>query len=142
MPPLPAVRFRVVASTSIRFKSGSPSVPLVPIQIVLQAVQVQNHLTEVFGYAEDNLRFLYSSFREVNIAAPAGPSPELARACSMMAIVLGTVPLHGICTRLVAQSMEIGAHIGQIARAWARNRCAVYYFYVARWKEARECRNL
>jgi len=101
----------------------------------LQAVKLHNHLTEIHGFRAENVAFLYSSLREVNLGHPAGPSLELGRALAMMSVVLGTIPLHGACAGLLGRAVEIAGGLSRLARAVVLSRCAIYPLYIARWKE-------
>ena len=108
-------------------------------QLRIAATRVQNRLTEVFIYQEDALRCLDSGLREINTAEPAGKSPELGRAYAVLAVVLGTVPLHGVCrtwSRRAVQVTEASGNPG--ALAYVLSRVAVYDLYVAHWEVGSE----
>ena len=98
----------------------------------IAATRVQNRLTEVAIYHEDALGCLDSGFRELNTAEPAGQSPELGRAYAVLAVVLGTIPLHSICrawSRRALAATEAAGQPGPLA--YVLSRVAVYDLGVA-----------
>ncbi len=102
----------------------------------LQATRVLNRITEVCIYGEDALGCLDSGLRELNTAEPAGPSAELGRAYAAMSIVLGTVPLHGICQAWTERALRVVTESGSPgAEAYVLSRVGVYDIYIARWVE-------
>ncbi len=105
----------------------------------LQATRVLNRLTEIHIYAEDALGCLDSGLRELNIAEPVGPSAELGRAYAILAVVLGTVPLHRICRVWAERALEVTEAAGNTAAlAYVLSRVAIYGMYVCDWPTAEQ----
>ncbi len=96
-----------------------------------------NRLTEVHLYREEALAGLDRGLREINMAQAAGAPGELARACAMMSVVLGSVPLRGIAGGLAERALrEVQGQPLNSAVAFAHSRAGVYQIYVANWPEA------
>lgn len=101
----------------------------------LMATRVQNRLTEVAIYREDALGCLDSGLRELNTSEPAGQSAELGRAYAVLAIVLGTIPLHSICRAWCRRALDAAEAAGNpTALAYVLSRVGVYDLYIARWE--------
>ncbi len=93
-----------------------------------------NRLTEAAIYAEDALSCLDLGLRELNMAEPSGPSPELGRAYALMAVVLGTIPLHRISQAWTARALVVSEPAGEtVELAYALSRVGVYEIYIAEW---------
>jgi class 3 adenylate cyclase/tetratricopeptide (TPR) repeat protein len=91
------------------------------------ATRVQNRITEVAIYQEDALGCLDSGLRELNTAEPLGPTAELGRAYAVLAVVLGSVPLHRVARAWCRRALDAADAIGQpVARAYVLSRVAVY----------------
>jgi len=58
----------------------------------LEAGHLMTRLNEVYVFQQDAVRVVWSAFRLVNLLEPAGPSPDLARACIIMATILNATP--------------------------------------------------
>ncbi|MEZ4474521.1 MAG: AAA family ATPase [bacterium] len=102
---------------------------------LLAAARLENKFSEIAVFREENLRCLYAALRQLNLAYPAGPSPELGRAYAVMSTMLGTVPLPGIADAWVQRARETADRLdGRLDQAWIWNRCACYELYRGRWE--------
>ena len=100
----------------------------------LAAVRVHNRFSEIAVFAEESIGCVYSALRELNLAEPAGPTPELGRAYAVMSIILGTVPLPRVADAWVGRAIETADQLEQkLHRAWIYSRCGAYELYRARW---------
>lgn len=105
----------------------------------IEAVRVQNRLTEVHIYNEDAVRCLDSGLRELNTAEPAGQSPELGRAYAILACILGTIPLNGVAREWAKRALAaVEASDQSTALSYVLSRVGVYNLYVAHWDVAVE----
>ena len=103
----------------------------------LALTRVLNRLTEVAIYGEDALSCLDVGLRELNMAEPSGPSPELGRAYAVMAVVIGTIPLHRVARAWTARALTVSEPSGETPElAYALSRVGVYEIYVADWANA------
>ncbi len=103
------------------------------------ATRVLNRLTEIHIYAEDAAGCLDSGLRELNVAEPAGNSPELGKAYAVMAVVLGSVPqLRGLANRWAARAIDVTERAvgANAALAYVLSRVAIVDLYDARWADA------
>ena len=98
-----------------------------PPEESLEASRAYMRLTEVFWFANDVPALVHASLQALNQAEQAGPSPELARAYSIMCLAAGSVPIHPL-----AQAYARRAE--QTARphrpAMAPGLCALYHLRV------------
>ncbi len=101
----------------------------------MEAVRVQAKLTEIAGFRDDKVGFMYSSMKEVNLAAPVGPSPELGLALGMMANVMGTIPMAKVAASLRTKALAIAEAASQLAGAYIYSRCSVSELYGGQWDE-------
>ncbi|MCB9548272.1 MAG: AAA family ATPase [Myxococcales bacterium] len=102
---------------------------------LLAAARLENKFSEIAVFREENLRCLYAALRQLNLAYPTGPSPELGRAYAVMSTMLGTVPLPGIADAWVERARETAAQLeSRLDQAWIWNRCACYELYRGRWE--------
>ncbi|WP_434301423.1 protein kinase domain-containing protein [Corallococcus exiguus] len=93
-------------------------------------------LTDAFIYAQEALPVLWSGLRMLNLCEPAGPTPELARGYTVMAVVAGTVPVHRVADAWVKRAQEVAESVGRPADlAYVLNRNAVCAVYQARWQD-------
>lgn len=102
-----------------------------------RAMELRNRLTEIAGYKNDGLGFLYCGLAEVNLAETLGPSVELGRAYAMMSIVLGALPLHRLCQRWADRAMELAdGHQRPLIEAYLLSRVGVARLYQSAWAVA------
>ncbi|NBD14446.1 AAA family ATPase [Corallococcus sp. c25j21] len=93
-------------------------------------------LTDAFIYAQEALPVLWSGLRMLNLCEPAGPTPELARGYTVMAVVAGTVPLHRVADAWVKRAQEVAERVGRPADlAYVLNRNAVCAVYQGHWDD-------
>jgi eukaryotic-like serine/threonine-protein kinase len=93
-------------------------------------------LTDAFIYAQEALPVLWSGLRMLNLCEPAGPTPELARGYTVMAVVAGTVPLHRVADAWVKRAHEVAEAVGRpVDLAYVLNRNAVCAVYQGRWQD-------
>lgn len=105
----------------------------------LALTRVLNRLTEVAIYGEDALSCLDVGLRDLNTAEPSGPSPELGQAYAVMAVVLGTIPLHRISRAWTARALQVSEPSGHtVELAYALSRVGVYEIYIADWTSAEQ----
>ncbi len=102
----------------------------------LAAVRIYTVFSEIGFFTEQPLDTLYASLRQLNLAVPVGPTPELAQAYANMATMVGAIPIRGVATAWGERSREIGDAVGDAqGRAWAYCRSAVVELYFGRWAE-------
>ncbi|RKG84952.1 serine/threonine-protein kinase [Corallococcus terminator] len=93
-------------------------------------------LTDAFIYAQEALPVLWSGLRMLNLCEPAGPTPELARGYTVMAVVAGTVPVHRVADAWVKRAQDVAESVGRPSDlAYVLNRNAVCAVYQARWQD-------
>ncbi len=76
------------------------------------AMRVQERMSELFIYAEQTVPLMWSGLKVVNLGAPLGDTPELARGYSLMTVLIGSVPLHGLATRYAEYALQIADRAG------------------------------
>ena len=102
-----------------------------------RAMELRNRLTEIAGYKNDAMGFLYCGLAELNLAETLGPSVELGRAYAMMSIVLGALPMHSVCQRWADQAMELAQeHDRPLVEAYLLSRVGVSRLYQSAWQVA------
>ncbi|MBU8896652.1 serine/threonine-protein kinase PknK [Corallococcus sp. H22C18031201] len=93
-------------------------------------------LTDAFIYAQEALPVLWTGLRTLNLCEPAGPTPELARGYTNMAVVAGTVPVRVVADAWAKRAREVAERVGEPSDlAYVLNRNAVYGAYMARWDD-------
>ncbi|RKH58922.1 serine/threonine-protein kinase [Corallococcus llansteffanensis] len=93
-------------------------------------------LTDAFIYAQEAMPVLWSGLRMLNLCEPAGPSPELARGYTVMAVVAGTVPVRRVADAWVRRAREVAESVGRpVDLAYVLNRNAVCAVYQAHWED-------
>ncbi|RYZ42295.1 MAG: serine/threonine-protein kinase PknK, partial [Myxococcaceae bacterium] len=82
------------------------------------------------------LPVLWSGLRMLNLCEPAGPTPELARGYTVMAVVAGTVPVHRVADAWVKRAQDVAESVGRPSDlAYVLNRNAVCAVYQAHWQD-------
>jgi tetratricopeptide (TPR) repeat protein len=110
-----------------------------PPEECLEASRAYMRLTEVFWFANDVPALVHAGIQALNQAERAGPSPELARAYSIMCLAAGSIPLHPLARMYARRALEIARTSGQLwPLAYVRFITSVYRMGAARWEEAEE----
>jgi class 3 adenylate cyclase/tetratricopeptide (TPR) repeat protein len=105
----------------------------------LEASRAYMRLTEVFWFANDVPAPVHASIQALNLAEQAGPSPELARAYSIMCLAAGSVPIHPLARSYARQAEQTARRVGQLwPLGYVRFITCVYMIGAARWKEVHE----
>jgi eukaryotic-like serine/threonine-protein kinase len=93
-------------------------------------------LTEVFWFANDVPALVHASLQALNLAERAGPSPELARAYSIMCLAAGSVPIHPLAQAYARRAEQTARRVGQLwPLGYVRFITCVYLIGAARWAE-------
>ena len=80
----------------------------------LEASRAYMRLTEVFWFANDVPALVHASLQALNLAEQAGPSPELARAYSIMCLAAGSVPIHPLARAYALRAEQTARRTGQL----------------------------
>ena len=105
----------------------------------LEASRAYIRLTEVFWFANDVPPLVHAGIRALNLAERAGPSPELARAYSIMCLAAGSIPIHPLARAYARRAEQTARHTGQLwPLAYVRFITCVYNIGAARWAEVQE----
>jgi tetratricopeptide (TPR) repeat protein len=93
-------------------------------------------LTDIFLFAQDMPRLLWSGLKMLNIWEPLGPSPSLARGYAMMSLITSLPPTHSIADIWLRRSQEMAEQVGTpIDVAYVLTRNAASSIGTARWEE-------
>ena len=76
-----------------------------------EAMRVQERVTEAFIYGEQPLQLFWSGLKVLNMGNPVGVSRELARAYSLMAVIVGSVPLHKLARSWAERGLELAREL-------------------------------
>ena len=110
-----------------------------PPEESLEASRAYMRLTEVFWFANDVPALVHASLQALNQAEQAGPSPELARAYSIMCLAAGSVPIHPLARAYAHRAEQTARHTGQLwPLGYVRFITCVYLIGAARWAELDE----
>src|SRR5512132_595931 len=102
----------------------------------MEASRTYMRLTEVFWCANDVPALVHASLQALNRAEQAGPSPELARAYSIMCLAAGSVPIHPLARAYALRAEQTARRIGQLwPLGYVRFITCVYLIGAARWAE-------
>ena len=105
----------------------------------LEASRAYMRLTEVFWFANNVPSLVHAGIQALNLAERAGPSPELARAYSIMCLAAGSIPIHPLARAYARRAEQTARHTGQL---WplgdVRFITCVYKIGAARWAELHE----
>ena len=105
----------------------------------LEASRAYLRLTEVFWFANDVPALVHASIQALNQAEGAGPSPELARAYSIMCLAAGSVPIHRLARAYARRAEQTARRAGQLwPLGYVRFITCVYLIGAARWAELHE----
>jgi eukaryotic-like serine/threonine-protein kinase len=105
----------------------------------LEASRAYMRLTEVFWFANDVPALVHASLQALNLAERAGPSPELARAYSIMCLAAGSVPIHPLARAYALRAEQTARRTGQLwPLGYVRFITCVYEIGAARWAELDE----
>jgi class 3 adenylate cyclase/tetratricopeptide (TPR) repeat protein len=105
----------------------------------LEASRAYMRLTEVFWFANDVPALIHASLQALNQAERAGPSPELARAYSIMCLAAGSVPIHPLARAYALRAEQTARRAGQLwPLGYVRFITCVYKIGAARWVELDE----
>ena len=106
-------------------------------QTLLEAAHAYEGLTQIYYFANEPMLSLYSAFRSLNLAEPAGPSPELARGYITVGAITGFVPLHRLakmyCTRALKATRQLN---DASADMWVWLGAGMYYAGIGRRQRA------
>jgi hypothetical protein len=72
-----------------------------------EASQAYDRLLQIFYYGGRQLEMLYATFKTLNLAELAGPSPELAMAYSIAHAVAGIIPLRSLADGYLERANDI-----------------------------------
>ena len=93
-------------------------------------------LTDIFLFAQDMPRLLWSGMKMLNTWEPLGPSPSLARGYAMMALVSSLPPTRHIAELWLRRSQEMAGQVGTpFDVAYVLTRNAASSIGTARWEE-------
>ena len=99
-----------------------------------EAMRVTERMSELYIYAEQVLQILWSGLKVLNLGNPIDSHAELARGYSLMAIVLGSVPLHGLAQSWADRGLELADKVKDpVCRISVIIRRAVYGLGTAQW---------
>ena len=105
----------------------------------LEASRAYMRLTEVFWFANDVPALVHASLQALNRAERAGPSPELARAYSIMCLAAGSVPIHPLAQAYARRAEQTARRTGQLwPLGYVLFITCVYMIGAARWAELDE----
>jgi tetratricopeptide (TPR) repeat protein len=110
-----------------------------PPEESLEASRAYMRLTEVFWFANDIPALVHASLQALNQAEQAGPSPELARAYSIMCLAAGSVPIHPLARAYAQRAEQTARRTGQLwPLGYVRFITCVYTIGTGRWMELHE----
>jgi tetratricopeptide (TPR) repeat protein len=105
----------------------------------LEASRAYMRLTEVFWFANDVPALIHASLQALNQAERAGPSPELARAYSIMCLAAGSAPIHPLARAYALRAEQTARRAGQLwPLGYVRFITCVYKIGAGRWAELDE----
>ena len=110
-----------------------------PPEECLEASRAYMRLTEVFWFANDVPALVHAGIRALNLAERAGPSPELARAYSIICLAAGSIPIHPLARAYARRAEQTARRTGQLwPLGYVRFITCVYMIGAARWEELHE----
>jgi eukaryotic-like serine/threonine-protein kinase len=103
----------------------------------IEAGRLLLRLTEIFIYAQDFPRLLWSGMRMLSLYEPLGPSPELARAYALMAVVASSIPqTRHVAEAWLGRALEMVEALGTpVDVAFVLVRRSVCGLPLGRWQE-------
>ncbi len=97
----------------------------------------QYRLLETYFYSMEARPLLWATVRLLNQLEPAGPSPDLARAYVLAALLAGMAPAPRVAERWCRHALDVVAATGSRRdESWIRSRVAVFLLGVCRWEDA------
>ena len=110
-----------------------------PPEDSLEASRAYMRLTEVFWFANNVPSLVHAGIQALNLAERAGPSPELARAYSIMCLAAGSIPIHPLARTYARRAEQTARRTGQLwPLGYVRFITCVYKIGAARWAELHE----
>ena len=110
-----------------------------PPEDSLEASRAYMRLTEVFWFANNVPSLVHAGIQALNLAERAGPSPELARAYSIMCLAAGSIPIHPLARAYARRAEQTARRTGQLwPLGYVRFITSVYKIGAARWAELHE----
>ncbi|HTD56882.1 MAG TPA: AAA family ATPase [Silvibacterium sp.] len=104
---------------------------------ILESSRVYEALTELYFLQDDPLRCIHAVCRSLNLAESAGPSPELTRAYSSVASLLGFATMHRAAEYYFDRSQRVSQAIDDPAStAWVALARSVYLTGIGQWELA------
>ncbi|MDC0708011.1 AAA family ATPase [Stigmatella sp. ncwal1] len=106
----------------------------------IEAGRLLLRLTEIFIYAQDFPRLLWSGMRMLSLYEPLGPSPELARGYALMAVVASSIPqTRHVAEAWLSRALEMVETLGTpVDVAFVLVRRSVCGLPLGRWQELEE----
>lgn len=130
---LQQVMMRSAQSVWLRGRAGDAQ----SRQIAAAIAPVEHRMTEAFFYALNPMALVWSVLRIVNRCEPAGPSPALAQAYILLAILAETLPLRRVAKAWRQRAMDITEQSGTPRDlALALSRTAVIDLGSAAWAQS------
>jgi tetratricopeptide (TPR) repeat protein len=114
------------------------SAPAEERKALREAVRVYERLGVIFYIEGEAASSIYAFLRSLNLAEPAGPSPELARAYANNVIASGLIPpLRNMADRYSQLALETASSGEDLAAlAWVYQLTGIYNIGVGRWVAA------
>jgi class 3 adenylate cyclase/tetratricopeptide (TPR) repeat protein len=105
--------------------------------VLLEAARTYERLGEIHYWSNETFPAIYAALRTLNLAEPAGPSPELARAYANMCLVAGFASLRSLA-EAYSQRAQVAAQEAQYrpALAWVLELTGVYALGIGQWAKA------
>lgn len=131
-----ALREALIRALQRAWLRGRPA-PVASREVATVIAPVEHRLTEAYFYALDPLPILWLLLRIVNRCEPVGPSPALAQAYILLAVLAETVPLPRLAATWRQRALDI-THASGTTRdvALALSRTAVIALGTCRWPES------
>ena len=102
-----------------------------------QVTDLLTRVTEISFYTEDTALLLWAATRALNVGAPGGPSPGLAKGWVGVGLVLGIAGRHGLARSCCDEALAVADAVGEpYVRGFVGQRAAVYTITRARWTDA------
>jgi tetratricopeptide (TPR) repeat protein len=104
---------------------------------LLLASRVCARLVEIGFFSGEILPAALETFRTVNFAEAAGPSPELARSYAHLTIAMGLIPSDRLAQHYVRQALRVANAVDRsVTLAYCLYTTAYYQTNVAHWDKA------
>jgi tetratricopeptide (TPR) repeat protein len=114
------------------------SAPAEKRKALRETVRVYERLGVIFYIEGEAASSIYAFLRSLNLAEPAGPSPELARAYANNVIASGLIPpLRNMADRYSQLALETASSGEDLAAlAWVYQLTGIYNIGIGRWAAA------